>query len=61
MYIYIHIYCTTEEGDRVVEDFGCAIIVIKKLAELKFYLVFNTYIYLIIIPRIGYETMSQSS
>ena len=26
--VYIFIYCTAEEGDRVVENFGCVIIVI---------------------------------
>ena len=31
MYIYIH--CTTEEGDRVVEYFGCVLIVIIKFVD----------------------------
>ena len=31
--IYICIHCTTEEGDRVVVNFSCVIIVIMKFVD----------------------------
>ena len=35
--VHTYIYCTTDEGDRVTENLGCAIIVIKSNFIFKIY------------------------
>ena len=48
MFIYIYMHCTTEEGDRVVENFGCVIIVIIKFLDQDIIEFLSCFIYIYI-------------
>ena len=48
IYIYIYIQCTTEEGDRVVENFGCVLIVILKFVNQHIIEFLSCFIYIYI-------------